>query len=190
MFGLRKVSAATSALPLPWAISARTSDSRSVSRLMAPGPVDGRRTAGTDRWFAHHDFCPACTASIASTSSRAARVLDRSPPRRRAGLDQRRAKVPGVNDHLAGPRVGDQHVDLVAVGLGLRECVVQRDVDVLIDRLVRVDFDDEHAVAIPLEHLGQAEQHNFVVGALHQQPRRGLGIRPSGSRHLCRRWYD
>ena len=45
MLGLRKVSAATSALLLPWVISARISASRSVRPSPPPGPVERRRSA-------------------------------------------------------------------------------------------------------------------------------------------------
>ena len=57
MFGLRKVSAATSALLLPWVISARISDSRSVRPSAASRPVRARwRCARGRRRIADHDL--------------------------------------------------------------------------------------------------------------------------------------
>ena len=76
MFGLRKVSAATSALLLPWVMSARISDSRSVSPSARPGqssPVGADARPGGSLTT----ISPAWTASSAATSSRAGSVLDR-----------------------------------------------------------------------------------------------------------------
>ena len=60
-------------------------------------------------------------------------------------------------------RVGDQHADLVVVRLGLGERVVQDDVDGVAQRLVGVDLGDDHAVAVAVEHVRQADQHHVVV---------------------------
>ena len=45
-------------------------------------------------------------------------------------------EVPGVDHDPPGQGVVDQRLDLVVVGLGLRERVVQRDVDVVDEGLV------------------------------------------------------
>ena len=72
-------------------------------------------------------------------------------------------EVPGVDHDSARPRVVDQDADLVVVGLGLREGVVEHDVDGVVERLVGVDLGDDDPVAVVVEHLGDAEQHDVVV---------------------------
>ena len=76
VFGLRYVSRATSALLMPWVISARISASRSLR----PSPRPGQSSPGALRVRAATSLTttsPECTASKAATSSRAGRVFDR-----------------------------------------------------------------------------------------------------------------
>ena len=56
MFGLRKVSAATSALLLPWVISARISDFPVGQALAAARPVEPAGAAGPRRRVADDDL--------------------------------------------------------------------------------------------------------------------------------------
>ena len=55
MFGLRWVSVATSALLWPWVISAKISDSRSVSPSLRPGQFSPPLLRGRKGWVADHD---------------------------------------------------------------------------------------------------------------------------------------
>ena len=72
-------------------------------------------------------------------------------------------EVPGVDHDPAGAGVVDEDADLVVVGLGLGERVVQHDVDVVLDRLVGVDLGDHDPVAVLIEHVRQTDQHDVVV---------------------------
>ena len=56
-------------------------------------------------------------------------------------VDQALLHVPGVDDHLAHPGVGDELGHARPAGLGLGEGVVERDVDVLLHRRPRVELD-------------------------------------------------
>ena len=47
----------------------------------------------------------------------------------RALVDQIGVEVPGVDHHVPGARVVDQHADLIVVGFRLSEGVVEHDVD-------------------------------------------------------------
>jgi hypothetical protein len=49
------------------------------------------------------------------------------------------------------------------VRLRLGERVVEDDVHLVHDALVRVDLGDDDAVAVSVEHLGNAHQHRVVV---------------------------
>ena len=59
------------------------------------------------------------------------------------------------------------------IRLGLRKRVVQDDVDVVIDRLVGVEFDDTNPIAVRLEHARQGGKDNVVV--VDQRHRQGAG---------------
>jgi hypothetical protein len=72
-------------------------------------------------------------------------------------------EVPGVNDHPAGARIGEQYVDVTVVGLGLAERVVKRDVYRGGQRFVGVDLDDRDPLPVGLEHAGQAGEYDVVV---------------------------
>ena len=164
MFGLRWVSVATSALLLPWVMSAKISDSRSVSPSLRPGqfspPLLRAREGGS-----------LITMSPAWIASRAA---TRSPRPQRFGqipvdalpagvLDQVGVEVPCVDRDSAGARVSDQHADLVMVGFRLRETVVQDDVNQVGNGDVGVELGDHYAVLVLLENVGDAHHHDVVV---------------------------
>ena len=53
--------------------------------------------------------------------------------------------------------------DLIVIGLRLGEGVVEDDVDSVFETHVRVDFGDDDAVAVAVEHVGHAHQHDVVV---------------------------
>ena len=72
-------------------------------------------------------------------------------------------KVPGVDHDSACARIGNQNGDLVVIRFRLGEGVVQHDVDGVLDRLIRVELGDKHAVAVLVEHIGHAHQHHVVV---------------------------
>ena len=72
-------------------------------------------------------------------------------------------EVPGVDDDSPRVRVRDEDLDLVVVGLGLREGVVQHDVDVIDHGSVGVDLGHDDAIAVVVEHVGQPDQHDVVV---------------------------
>jgi len=56
-----------------------------------------------------------------------------------------------------------QHLDLLVIGLGLREGVVERDVDGVVERFVGVDLGHQDAVAEGVEHRRDAGEHDVVV---------------------------
>src|SRR5215203_985846 len=69
-------------------------------------------------------------------------------------LDEVGGEVPGVDDDASGVRVADEHRDLVVVGLGLGERVVEHDVDDVVDRAVGVELGDDDLVAVLVEDVG------------------------------------
>ena len=176
MFGLRKVSAATSALLIPWVIRARISDSRSVRPSARPGQSSPLR-CGARAGGSLMTISPAWTASSAATRSRAGSVLDRYPLHSlpAGALDQVGVEVPGVDDDPARSGLRDQDADLVVVGLRLREGVVQHDVDDVLDRLVGVDLGDDDPVPVAVEHAGRYPQHDVVVVDQRDGDRRRRG---------------
>ena len=72
-------------------------------------------------------------------------------------------EAPGVDDDATGARIGDEDADLVVVGFGLGERVVQHDVDRVRDVHGGIEFGDDHAVPVPLEHACHAHDHHVVV---------------------------
>jgi hypothetical protein len=78
-------------------------------------------------------------------------------------LHELRVEVPGVDRNAPAVRVGDEGAHLVAVGLGLGEVVVQRDVDLVLDRLVRRDLGYHDTVAVRVEHARDTGDHDVVV---------------------------
>ena len=56
-----------------------------------------------------------------------------------------------------------EHADLVVVGLRLGERVIERDVDGVDERLVRVDLGNQDAVAVGIQHRGDAGEHDVVI---------------------------
>ena len=162
---LMNINSASSALDLPWVIRARTSDSRSVKPSARPGQSrpgwvrDARRgvadhgVAGMDR------FQGGRRARWRATSW----TDSRWRPWPIALSIELRVEVPRVDDDTAGAGVGDEHLDVVVVGFGLGERVVEDDVDVVDDRLVGGDLGDDDAVAVAVEQMGEADHHDVVV---------------------------
>ena len=72
-------------------------------------------------------------------------------------------KVPRVDGYTAGVRAADEYLDVVVVGFGLGERVVQDDVDVVDNRLVGGQLGDDDAVAVAVEEMGETDHHNVVV---------------------------
>jgi hypothetical protein len=62
-------------------------------------------------------------------------------------------KVPRVDDNSARTRIRDQNGDLLVVRFGLGKRVVENDVDVVHDTLVRIDFHDDDTIAVSVELL-------------------------------------
>ena len=130
VLGLRNVRAAISALFLPWVISAEHLGLAVSEPLGTPRPVQPQGTARARRRVADDELAGVDRLEGLDQVVRAQRLgqvavhpqLDRT-------LDQVGMEVPGVDDDLACPRVVDQDGDLVLVGLGLGERVVQDDVD-------------------------------------------------------------
>ena len=56
-----------------------------------------------------------------------------------------------------------EHVQLCFVRFRLGEVVVQHDVDLILDRLVRVQLYDGDAVAVLIEHVCQSGEDDVVV---------------------------
>ena len=163
-FRLRNAVAATSALLLPWVMRARISDSRSVRPSDRPGqssPVVGRDRPGAGlidgvagvNGFERGDQV-ACGQRLGQVAV---------GPLAHRTVDQVGMEVPGVDDDPAGVRILDEHPDLVVVGLRLGERVVQHDVDVVLERCVEVDLDDDDPVRVPVEHVRQTDEHDLVV---------------------------
>jgi hypothetical protein len=82
---------------------------------------------------------------------------------REGRLHQLGVEVPGVDDDAARGRVRDEGRELVVVGLGLGERVVEHDVDAVGERRGGVDLGDGDAVAVLVEHVGEAREHDVVV---------------------------
>ena len=84
-------------------------------------------------------------------------------------------KVPGVHHDSAGAGIVDQDADLVVVGLGLGEGVVQDDIDGVLHGLVGVQLGDDHPVPVGVQHLGHAEHDDVVVIDQRDRERRLTG---------------
>ena len=78
-------------------------------------------------------------------------------------MDEVRVKVPGVNHDSSCTRIGDQDGDLFLIRFRLGERVVKNDVYGVLDSSIRVELGDNHAVAVLIEHVGQAHHHHVVV---------------------------
>ena len=81
--------------------------------------------------------------------------------------DKVRVKVPGVHHDSACTRIGDQNGDCFVIRFWLGERVIQNDVDGVLDSSIRVQFGDNYAVSVLVEHVGHAHQHHVV--AVHQR---------------------
>jgi hypothetical protein len=62
---------------------------------------------------------------------------------------------------------------VLVVGLRLREAVVEHDVDGVVERLVAVDLGNDDALAVSVDDVGQAHQHDVVV--IHERHGDGSG---------------
>ena len=89
----------------------------------------------------------------------------------------------------AGVRAADEHLDVVVVGFGLGERVVQDDVDVVDNRLVGGQLGDDDAVPVAVEEMGETDHHNVVVvderdvdrrQAINRNTPKGVLTRPQG----------
>jgi hypothetical protein len=67
--------------------------------------------------------------------------------------------------------------DLVVVGFGLGERVIQDDVNGVIDSHRRVELRDNDPVAVAVEHVGHAHQHHVVVVHERHDDRPAGGLR-------------
>jgi hypothetical protein len=72
-------------------------------------------------------------------------------------------------------RVGDEGADLVPVGLGLGEVVVQGHVDGVLDGPVRRDLGDDDAVPVRVEHARDTGDDHVVVVDQRHPDRLGHG---------------
>ena len=72
-------------------------------------------------------------------------------------------EVPGVDRHVAGVRVVDEDGDVVMVGLGLSEGVVQHDVDLVVHGPVGVQLGDDDPIPVRVEQMGQPDHDDVVV---------------------------
>jgi hypothetical protein len=64
---------------------------------------------------------------------------------------------------VVGVRAVDEDVDVFTVGFWLGERVVEDDVDIVEDRLVRVELSDHDSVAIGVQQVGQPDDDHVVV---------------------------
>ena len=87
-------------------------------------------------------------------------------------IDEVRVKVPGVDHNSPGARIGDKNgnffvirfwLGFFVIRFWLGERVIQSYVDGVDESLVRVELGDNHAVAVLIEHVGQAHHHHVVV---------------------------
>jgi hypothetical protein len=92
--------------------------------------------------------------------------------------NQIRMKIPGVHHHPTCVRTLHQHADFFVIGFGLGERVVQRNVDLILQWLVGIDFRHHDAVAVAIEHVGHAQHHHVVV--VDQRDPDGSAIRGAG----------
>lgn len=77
--------------------------------------------------------------------------------------DEVGVKVPRVHHDSVGTWIGHQHTDLVMIGLGLGERVVQHDVHRVVDGHGGVEFGDDDAIAVAVEHVGHPHDDDVVV---------------------------
>ena len=80
-----------------------------------------------------------------------------------AGMMDCKAALQETNGDMEGAGVVDEHFDVVGVGLGLGERVVQGDVDVVGDRRVGIQLGDDDAVRVGVEEVGQPDDDDVVV---------------------------
>ena len=78
-------------------------------------------------------------------------------------MDEVGVKVPGVDHNSPGARIGDKNGNLFVIRFWLGKRVRQSYVDGVDESLVRVELGDNHAVAVLIEHVGQAHHHHVVV---------------------------
>jgi hypothetical protein len=72
-------------------------------------------------------------------------------------------EVPRVDHDVAGVRVADKDGDVVMVGFGLGEGVVQDHVDLVVDALVRVQLRDDDPIPVAIEQMGEPDHDDVVV---------------------------
>ena len=78
-------------------------------------------------------------------------------------MDEVRVKVPGVKHDSPGTRIVDKNGNLNVIRFRLGKRVIQSYVDGVEESLVRVELGDDHAVAVLIQHVGQAHHHHVVV---------------------------
>ena len=110
-------------------------------------------------------------------------------------------EVPGVDHDVAGVRVVDEDRDVVMVGFGLREGVVQHDVDLVGHGLVGVELGNDDPILVRVEQVGQPDHDDVVVVDQCHPYRRPLeasrrrtviiprGVHNRPSRWLCGPWF-
>ena len=89
-------------------------------------------------------------------------------------------EVPGVDHDVAGVRVADEDGDVVMVGFGLGEGVVQHDVDLVGHGPVGVQLGDDDPIPVRVEQMGQPDHDDVVVVDQRHPYRRRLRLHAAG----------
>ena len=92
-------------------------------------------------------------------------------------------EVPGVDHDVAGVRVVDEDGDVVMVGFGLGEGVVQHDVDRVGHGLVGVELGDDDPILVRIEQMGQPDHDDVVVVDQRHPYRRRLRLHAAERNH-------
>ncbi len=72
-------------------------------------------------------------------------------------------EVPGVDRDVACLRVANEDGEIVLVGFGLGEGVVQHDVGRVVHGSVGVELDDDDPILVGIEQVGQSDHDNVVI---------------------------
>ena len=168
VFGLRYVRRATSALLL--ALCDQSEDLRLAigDPFPSPRPVEPRRTRCPATLIADHGLARVDGLDGVDQLS-GGQGLGEIPVDSEAagGVDEFGLKVPRVDDDAACSRVVEQLSDLLMIRFGLREGVVEDDIDDGVHLAVRVDLCDDDAVAVFVEQVCHAFEDDVIV--VHQR---------------------
>ena len=184
MLMLRYITWAISLLDLPCVMSARTSASRSVRPSVRPGQSSPDRRSRPRRSVADDDLPVSDRFDGSHELVRRERLGEvAAGTLGHRAVDEFRMEVPGVDHDMAGVRVVDEDGDVVMVGFGLGEGVVEHDVDVIGHGPVGVHLGDDDPIAVRVEQVGQPDHDDVVVVDKRHPNRHRLTSHPPDRNH-------